>query len=257
MKQRGTTSIVDVPTAPANVKYNILKALLRAGASVHGRGKYGTSNLTKAITSSSSAYPHQPTLMGFVKQLLDAGANPWLSDANGKSAFEVAISMVSSNYDAILLMLEGNQGVPVVGAATVLNKCVSFFNAALTAGHWMVVHAMLNAGMDVLSQGVHGITPLKHMYTSCGPATVSQLLGCVPGSKSGLGMCSIDLVQRNMVDMLKVIEDAGADLGCAVDGDSGANTLMLAARSTVPTQLATVLLDSGVPVDNRSQDQRF
>jgi ankyrin repeat protein len=59
--------LAHVPTAPANVKYNILKALLRAGASVHGRGKYGTSNLTKAITSSSSAYPYQPPLMGFVK----------------------------------------------------------------------------------------------------------------------------------------------------------------------------------------------
>jgi ankyrin repeat protein len=153
-------------------------------------------------------------------------------------------------------MLESNQGVPVVGAATVLNKCVSFFNAALTAGHWKVVHAMLNAGMDVLSQGAHGITPLKHMYTSCAPATVSQLLGCVPGSKSGLGVCSVDLVQRNMVDMLKVFKAAGADLGCAVDGASGANALMLAAQSTVATQLATVLLDSGVPVDSRDNQGR-
>jgi ankyrin repeat protein len=223
------TSLGSLPTKS---KLNILRDLISAGVSVKDRDKDGFTYLHKAVKKKN-----RYLCFSFIKQLLDAGASPWIPDADGYTPFDVAASATKVDDDVLVSMLDHR----APDCKAIVDKYNSLLMSSLKSGSERLVSAMLRAGACVTRE-INEVSPLFYICVSADEAMAARLIKDIQCDDRTLGIWVISVVEEFRVNVLRALKDAGAWMG-HLSLYSGNHALMSACLRPYTPQLASILID--------------
>jgi ankyrin repeat protein len=232
VKPLGTLINTSLGSFPTKYKSNILRDLISAGVSVKDRDIDGLTYLHKAVSASR----HEQINSDFIKQLLEAGASPWVPGPSGLTPFDAALE-AQVDVKVLIDLLETSP----LGASRVLKKHNDTLMFSLRKGHEQLTSALLRAGADVRGQS-GDMLPLQYICVTAAEAMAARLIKDIQCDDRTLGIWVLSVVEKERVNVLRALKDAGAWMG-TLDPKTGNNALISACVRPSALQLASILVD--------------
>lgn len=184
-----------------------------------------------------------------VRMLLEAGADPYLTDRDGDSALHALARLDHHDHQRASIvitqaLLRANMAVDTRGrnAATALML-------ASGAGHSHMVRVLLQNDANVLLKDDRGWSPLAYA-AHCGHIDIVKgLLYTEPAQQTTISL--IPAASRGHVSVLRILVSAGVDVNLAAEDGT---TALISASKRGRLDTAAILIEAGAEVNARMAD---